>query len=601
MPLSSIFPESVLGHPKHEKSQTHHVPSSERPNARPPGNLRDKLPLYGKLPKYSGPYDVGVLDIEVPAKNPQTFSNIKRQHVHLLALETVLLTIFYPAHIDTAKDISSAPTEYRKKSRPTWLSTPRGKTSAGYAKFGGLPQWPTMAFFIMTTWFTKLPAYRNARIAEHWPQHGRASNDHRHVSGGIGEPPAEGPERPTFPLILFSHGLGGTRTAYSSVCGEFASHGFVVCALEHRDGSGPRTLINHKQDGVGCREEREKRGHFGHTEKSRAKPYDIVDFIFPKDDPMDTRIGHEVDKELRNAQVDMRCAEIQEAYDLLTEICQGHGEHVSERNLRFKGVIGASSVALRGVEWPAWKGRFHLDNVTMVGHSFGATTTVEILRQAEKFKYIAQGIVYDIWGMSVKPAQDDDRHRIHAPLLGINSEAFMYWHENFEVAEKVIDEARQQQHPSWLLTVRGTVHISQSDFCILYPHLAGGVMKTTIDPVRAIDVNINASLEFLSRVLRVGPQPFHRTLQEKKLLDLPVLKKLPTEHKPSQKWMSVRLQIPHEAKKRVQPHFREKYWKRQKEAGEEEVWVHIAPDKQTTSDHPDSNQAGQERQGSVQI
>ena len=44
--------------------------------------------------------------------------------------------------------------------------------------------------------------------------------------------------------MLFSHGLGGSRNAYSHICGSLASHGIVVVAPDHRDGSAPISFIH---------------------------------------------------------------------------------------------------------------------------------------------------------------------------------------------------------------------------------------------------------------------------------------------------------------------------------------------------------------------
>ncbi|KIW84775.1 hypothetical protein Z517_00163 [Fonsecaea pedrosoi CBS 271.37] len=579
MPAESIFPDFVLGHPRHHKTRPQGVPHKQKPKARPPKGVRDKVPFYGKLPHYAGPYEVGIIDIEVPAKSPRTFSNIKRHGVPALALETVLMTIYYPAHLNVKYNVDT-PTAMQRF-RPTWLTRPRDQTSRGYGRFAALPEHLMMAFFFCTTWYTKIPAYKNARLAEHWPPPGEASTGSRKAVDIEGKPPDQGPEKPKFPLIIFSHGLGGTRTCYSSVCGEFASHGFVVVALEHRDGSGPRTHINHSDHGPGSRHCTEVNGNVEHKEKNTKRSYDTVDFIFAKTDKYDTTPGHQVDHELRNAQIDLRLAEIDEAYQVMQEICAGDGDKVAARNLRVKPAIGASRVGLDGIDWSSWKDRFFTEAVTMVGHSFGATTTVEVLRQKHRYKYITQGIIYDIWGMPVRPTSEERESRIRVPLLGINSEAFMYWPDNFDVAKAVITEALETGHPAWLMTVRGTVHISQSDFCILYPHLASYLMKTTIDPVRAIDVNIDASLEFLSRVMPKEvhcEQPFLRRMSPKKFLDLPSLDELPTEHRPHQKWTAVRLRVQHEARKRLTPGARRRYWEKLQRSGEGEVWLHINPD-----------------------
>jgi platelet-activating factor acetylhydrolase len=137
----------------------------------------------------------------------------------------------------------------------------------------------------------------------------------------------------------------------------------------------------------------------------------------------------------------------------------------------------------------------------MLGHSFGAATTVEALRHKDRFQFIGQGIIYDIWSAAIQPPEHEPNHRINTPLLGINSEAFMYWPDNFESVMSLCREVKEQDQLAWLMTVRGSVHISQSDFSLLYPWISSVLLKMTVSPRRAIDLNINASLEFLKQVM----------------------------------------------------------------------------------------------------
>src|SRR5271170_2478988 len=46
-----------------------------------------------------------------------------------------------------------------------------------------------------------------------------------------------------WPVMIFSHGLGGSRNAYSHAAGSIASHGVIVICPEHRDGSAPISFV----------------------------------------------------------------------------------------------------------------------------------------------------------------------------------------------------------------------------------------------------------------------------------------------------------------------------------------------------------------------
>lgn len=58
------------------------------------------------------------------------------------------------------------------------------------------------------------------------------------------------PQSNKFPVIVFSHGLGTSFFTYSGVCCDLASHGFVVAALEHKDGSACLALRRTPGPGV---------------------------------------------------------------------------------------------------------------------------------------------------------------------------------------------------------------------------------------------------------------------------------------------------------------------------------------------------------------
>lgn len=590
------MPTMPSKHPVLGSEHTSKVPNAKKPKARPPRGFRDKSWVPGRsLPTYTGPYSIGTMEIEVPAENPRVISHhITRKKKHVLQLETVLMNIYYPASLETHD-----PQNPERLSRQLWFGRPRLDIAKGYAKFASLPLAVVAPVFLPSA-FTKLPAYRNAGIAKHWASDANFTRRGSQAKQNEGLKPPNATEMPCFPVIMFSHGLGGTRTMYSTLCGEFASYGFIVCAVEHRDGSAPRSLVLHTETGYGSRKEREERGDVDHWNEENEHDYDIVDYMFPQDNPMDSGPNNPkgVDTELRQAQIDLRKAELEEAFKVIRIIAAGDGQQIADRNMRRKGFKGASSFGLEGVDWKAWKDRVKLDHVTACGHSFGAATVVDMLRTSERFPYIAQGIIYDIWGAGTRPPSDDQPdHRIQVPLLAINSEAFTYWPTNFELVESLVQETQSGpvKAPAWLMTVRGTVHISQSDFVLLYPHLCSLLLKAVASPRRALDINVNASLEFFKQVMPDLLTGGFRTFDDENILESETspLEQIPSSQmlKPNNKWVAARLRIRHEWAYRISPKLFRKI-KRAKAEREgktdytgNEVWLHSKPDEELVMKH----------------
>ncbi|KAK6849504.1 hypothetical protein PG995_013337 [Apiospora arundinis] len=459
--------------------------------------------IFHSLPSYTGPYSVGTMEIEVPAREPRHFSHIKRDHDYALRMDTVLFSVYYPT------DLTYYAKHGNKPSRATWLPRPRVLTSRGYAKFLNVPHLPVTGYIAATTMFTKLPAYRNARLSAH-------------------------------------------RPGNSAVCGELASNGFIVVAMEHRDGSGARSFVNippssNLADG-------------NRIDNTEPKAHYEVDYIFPKDNAQDTapQNAKGVDTELRNAQIEMRMAEIEEAFSVLNLMNDGQGDLVAKSNLRKKGNIGSSSKGLEGVDWPEWTGRMFLDRVTIMGHSFGGATSVQICRETERFPWVGQGILLDAWGPATPVIDETNKNRVQRPVLAIGSEAFMHWQDNFERMVGIGEETRGSGSPCWMMTIKGSTHLSQTDFAVLYPTWMSWLGKTLVNPRRAIYLTVNSSLEFLKRTLPES-QKTGNLWPDEGILDTTPLEthdSVPADYRPQDKWIAARLKVPNELRLRVMNWFR---------------------------------------------
>ncbi|KAL8710125.1 MAG: hypothetical protein Q9220_005208 [cf. Caloplaca sp. 1 TL-2023] len=305
--------------------------------------------------------------------------------------------------------------------------------------------------------------------------------------------------------MIFSHGLGGTKNAYSHLLGSLSSHGVVVIAPDHRDGSAPLSLIRENP-------------------KSSPRPIDY------------RSISHRPSPEVEQArddQLKIRLWELGLIHEALLKIDRGEPllNTLAEQSAETMQSLGMFSSSL-DVQKPG--------AISWAGHSFGAATIVQFVKsvfyhsstsissdrslfQPSSSSQICHQItpsspvtLLDLWCMPLLSQSTQRLNELPLPcyalggqggesVLAILSEAFFKWNSNLLQTKRTISAnpstdipAKGSDSQPYIFYPVSSAHLSQSDFGMLFPWLTKKAFKAE-DPGRTLRLNTRAILEVMRR------------------------------------------------------------------------------------------------------
>ncbi|KAL8749602.1 MAG: hypothetical protein Q9199_007585 [Rusavskia elegans] len=422
------------------------------------------------FPSYTGPYKVGTTDVEIPAAELPSPSPAPNT-----TLSTVSFRIFYPCEVPA------------KPAKPVyWLPDPQHEYLGAYVRFLGASRRISAILrnlpFLRILSYTTIPVIRNASLLQ---------------------PPTK---TKRWPVMVFSHGLGGTKNAYSHLLGSLSSHGVVVIAPDHRDGSAPLSLI-------------------------RAAPGSVPQ-------PVEyTSISHRQSPEVEEArddQLKIRLWELGLIHEALLKIDRGEPlmNTLAEKSSETMGDLAMFSSTLE-VQKPG--------SISWSGHSFGAATVVQLVKSVfytslkgapSSYKPLFQPSIssqiahqitpsspvslLDLWCLPLLSKSTGWLNTLPLPcyapngpggknVIAVLSEAFFKWGSNLNQLKRIISEDPSldtplvKNHPApYVFYPVSSAHLSQSDFGILFPWLTRKAFKAE-DPARTLRLNTRAKLEVMRR------------------------------------------------------------------------------------------------------
>lgn len=453
------------------------------------------------LPSIQGRFPVGLTTFVTPVNPTQPIGSARLRNIrgrpkdhsdYAFVLDEVAFSLYYPADMSahTSKNFGAP-----------WFIRPIQESLHGFATFSGLSSWllwPIVYFFAI---FLKIPIYPNAPL----------------LSPSTANSYSKDLQIPTqWPLVIFSHGLGGTRTIYSQYCSRLAASGRVVIAIEHREGTGtvcmPRSW----------------------NREGKSEPRTL---FYLKENDIDW--GQNDGLSLRGQQLIFRHHEVHIAYSTFCRFIR------NDPNLELETIDGVSydKQSWTALDEPAGERVKYNESVVLTGHSFGGCTILSLLSSRPLDGYslipVTRAIVLDPWldplpspgpipfsknvlSDEVKPEAIDTLtgtltelpHKpgtasTHPRLLVINSEAFTVWKDHFGRLQKVV--SAWEPDGGRILTIVGSQHASFSDI-----HVLPLIGKKTGRLV--LDIIFNLSLAFLDDRLDEAVRQIPTTKMEIKVI-----------------------------------------------------------------------------------
>jgi len=419
------------------------------------------------LPRPSGIYEVGLTTLGVQISKKITGNGrLKSNNQPALESQEVVFNLYYPTSIrKTNGSVFSGVNGSKVGVR--WIQKPLNLAVRGWAKFLKFPSfllWPIVHFYNA---ILSIPVYPYTSLLS------PISNPSNRSSS------SDGPTQVKWPLVIFSHGLGGTRTEYSYYCSQLASDGNVVLAMEHHDGTAPYVTERYNQI-------------------SNGLPHDVKEILYLSPDDVDfpkksTESDPGITMPLRLDQLDLRRKEVFNAYNIFRMFIRNpsseHGLYRIDDNAR------ACKLDVNFCE--DWKDAVQVDgDVSFTGHSFGGATLLSILSNPPPCKPcgkpfdplpIIRAVGLDPWldpfpspGPLLRQPGAITASSKPTSLLIINSAGFTSYTDHFGRVQSLIkawkiesskDFSGNFENLGTILTLPTSLHINFSDFPLFLPRM----------------------------------------------------------------------------------------------------------------------------------